>query len=58
MVMIAGKVLVRDRQVLTADQDAIRAEAQAQAEAVSRRVADDPTHQGLALLGAMEADPL
>ena len=53
-VMVAGKVLMRDRQVLTADESAIRAEAQAQAEAVARRVAADPVHKGMALLTAME----
>jgi 5-methylthioadenosine/S-adenosylhomocysteine deaminase len=38
-VMAAGKVLMRDRQVLTADESAIRAEAQVQAVEVARRVA-------------------
>jgi hypothetical protein len=37
--MVAGKVLVRDGEVLTADEDAIRGEAQVQAEAVAQRVA-------------------
>ena len=54
MVMVAGKVLVRDRQVLTADEAAIRAEAQTQAEEVARRVAADPVHRGMALLAAMD----
>jgi 5-methylthioadenosine/S-adenosylhomocysteine deaminase len=54
-VMIAGQVVMRDRQVLTADEAAIRAEAQAQAEAVARRVVADPSHRGMALLAAMEA---
>jgi len=57
-VMVAGRVLMRDRQVLTADEGAIRAEAQAQAEAVARRVAADPVHKGMALLAAMKADRL
>jgi 5-methylthioadenosine/S-adenosylhomocysteine deaminase len=57
-VMVAGKVLVRDGVVLTADEDAIRAEAQAQAEAVARLVAADPVHKGMALLAAMEAGRL
>jgi transposase-like protein len=55
-VRIAGRVLVRDRQVLTADEVAIRAEAQA--EAVARRVAADPVHKEMALLAAMEAGQL
>jgi 5-methylthioadenosine/S-adenosylhomocysteine deaminase len=38
---------VNDGLVLTADEEAVRAEAQAQAEAVARRVATDPVHKGL-----------
>ncbi len=53
-VIVAGRVLVRDYGVLTADEDAIRAEAQAQAESVARNVAADPDHKGMALLEAME----
>ncbi len=57
-VMVAGKVLVRDGEVLTADEDAIRAEAQMQAEAVAGRVAADPVHKEMALLEAMRTDRL
>jgi len=57
-VIVAGRVLVRDHRVLTADEAAIRAEAQSQAEAVAQRVAADPVHEGLALLKAMEAGQL
>jgi 5-methylthioadenosine/S-adenosylhomocysteine deaminase len=57
-VMVAGRALVRDGQVLTADQTAVRAEAQAQAEAIGRRVAADPVHRVMALLAAMEAGQL
>ena len=57
-VMVAGRVLVRDREVLTADEAAVRAEAQAQAEAVAQRVAIDPVHRGMALLAEMEAGRL
>lgn len=57
-VMVAGRVLMRDRQVLTADEAAIRAEAQAQAEAIAQRVAADPVHKGMTLLKAMEAEQL
>jgi 5-methylthioadenosine/S-adenosylhomocysteine deaminase len=52
-VMVAGKILVRDGVVLTADEEAVRAEAQAQAEAIARRVAADPVHKGMSLLKAM-----
>jgi hypothetical protein len=54
----AGKVLVRDDEAPTADEVAIRAEAQEQAKALARRVAADPAHKGMALLGAMEARQL
>jgi 5-methylthioadenosine/S-adenosylhomocysteine deaminase len=57
-VMVAGRVLMRDRQVLTADEAAIRAEAQAQAEALAQRVAADPVHLSMALLATMEAGQL
>jgi 5-methylthioadenosine/S-adenosylhomocysteine deaminase len=57
-VIVAGQTLMRDRQVLTADEAAIRAEAQAQAKAIARRLAADPVHQGMALLKAMEAGQL
>jgi 5-methylthioadenosine/S-adenosylhomocysteine deaminase len=57
-VMVAGRVLMRDRQVLTADEAAIRAQVQEQAEAVARRVAADPVHKGMALMKAMEAGQL
>ena len=56
--MVAGKVLVRDGKVLTADEGAIRAEAQMQAEEVVRCVAADPVHKGMVLLEAMEAGQL
>jgi len=57
-VMVAGQVLMRNRQVLTVDEAAIRAEAQAQAEALARRVADDPVHREMALLQAMQSGQL
>jgi 5-methylthioadenosine/S-adenosylhomocysteine deaminase len=52
-VMIAGRFLVRDYKVLTADEQIIRAEAQKQATAVARQVAADPVHQQMALMEAM-----
>jgi 5-methylthioadenosine/S-adenosylhomocysteine deaminase len=57
-VMVAGKVLVHNSQVLVADEAAIRADAQAQADEVARRVAADPVHREMALLEAMEAGRL
>jgi 5-methylthioadenosine/S-adenosylhomocysteine deaminase len=58
LVMVAGRILVRDGQVLTVDEKAIVEEAQAQAEEVSRKVAEDPLHQDLALLEEMRAGNL
>jgi hypothetical protein len=52
------QILVRDGQVLTADEAAIRDEVQVQAEALERRVAADPVHKEMALLAAMEAGQL
>jgi 5-methylthioadenosine/S-adenosylhomocysteine deaminase len=57
-VMVAGRELVRNRQVLTADEAAIRAEAQAQAEEIARNVVADPVHKDMALLEAMDAGQL
>ena len=57
-VMVAGRFLVRDGKLLTADEAAIRAEAQAQAEALARRVAADPVHRDMALMQAMAAGQL
>ncbi len=56
--MVAGVVLVRDGEALVADEAAVRAEAQEQAEEVARRVAADPVHKEMALLEAMEAGQL
>jgi 5-methylthioadenosine/S-adenosylhomocysteine deaminase len=57
-VMVAGRVVMRDRQILTADEAAVRAEAQAQAGALAQRVAADPIHEGMVLLEAMKAGRL
>lgn len=56
--MVAGKVLVHDGQVLTADGYAVRAEAHVQAKKVARRVAAGPVHEHMALLEAMGAGQL
>lgn len=54
-VMVAGKILMRDREVLTLDEAAVQAEAQEQAEMLSRRVAEDSSlHGQMALMAAME----
>jgi 5-methylthioadenosine/S-adenosylhomocysteine deaminase len=53
LVMVAGQVLVREKVVQTADEAAIRAAAQEQAQALARRVAADPIHKGMALLEPM-----
>jgi 5-methylthioadenosine/S-adenosylhomocysteine deaminase len=57
-VVVAGRVLMRDRELITADEAGVRAEAQAQAEAIGRAVSADPVHEGLALMEAMEAEQL
>lgn len=57
-VMVAGQILMQDYRVLTVDEAAIRAEAQAQAEAIDRRVAADPIHQEMVLLEAMSRGQL
>jgi len=57
-VMVAGRILVFDGQVLTADEAAVRIEAQVQAEAVARNVCADPVHKDMALLEAMEKGQL
>ena len=56
--MVAGQVLVRDGEVLVADEAAVRVEAQVQAEEVARRVAAGPVHKEMALLEVMEAGQL
>ena len=50
--------MVKDGDVLTADEDDVRAEAQEQADAITQRVAADLVHKEMALLEAMEAGRL
>lgn len=57
-VMVAGRFLMRDRRILVADEEAVRIEAQRQGEEVSRRVAADPVHRGMALLDPMQRGQL
>ena len=57
-VMVAGRLLMHDRVLLTLDADAICMDAQAQAADVAARVTADPVHQEMALLAAMAAGQL
>ena len=57
-VMVAGRFVMRGREILTADESAIRNEAQEAASEISRRVLADPSHNKLALLQAMRCGDL
>ena len=57
-VMVAGKLLVQDYQLLTLDESAILADAQAQAHQLEQRVAADPLHHEMVLMQAMAKDQL
>ena len=57
-VMVAGRLLMRHRQLLTVDEPAVVADAQREAEAIAGRVAADPVHSQLALLEPMAAGQL
>ena len=52
-VLVDGQIVMRDGVILTVDDEAIRKDAQIEAEKVARRVSADPDHQGLALLKPM-----
>jgi 5-methylthioadenosine/S-adenosylhomocysteine deaminase len=56
--IVAGRVVMRDREVLTLSEAEVRADAQQQAELLAERVARDPLHRDLALLSAMRAGQL
>ncbi len=58
LVMVAGRILVRDGELVCANEAEVRMEAQVQAMEVARCVAADPLHKGLALVKAMEAGKL
>jgi 5-methylthioadenosine/S-adenosylhomocysteine deaminase len=58
MVLVAGRVLVRDGRVLTVDEEEIRAQAQAEADKVAQKVTADPVHEDMALMAAMKAAQL
>jgi 5-methylthioadenosine/S-adenosylhomocysteine deaminase len=53
LVMIDGRILMRDGEFFTLDADKIRAEAQSVAEQVARNVMADPVHKNMALLEPM-----
>jgi hypothetical protein len=56
--VMSARTRVREGKVLVADEAAIRAEAQVQAEEIARCVAADPVHKGMALLEAIKAGQL
>lgn len=53
LVIVGGRVLMRDGVFLTDGDQAIREQAQLEAQKVARRVAADPLNQELALLKPM-----
>ena len=57
-VVVAGRIVMRNRDVLTLNESKVRDEAQHQAELIGERVAQDPLHRELALLSAMQAGQL
>ncbi len=54
LVMVAGRILVRDGCLLVADAGAVREDAQMMAEELAAAVGRDPIHHELALLDAMD----
>ena len=56
--MVDGKFIMRDRKLLSADEHAIRENAQIEGEKIAELVAADPVHKGMKLLEAMEAGNL
>ena len=53
LVMVAGRVLVREGYVQTVDEETVRVDAQMAAEQVAASVRRDPVHRDLVLLDAM-----
>lgn len=56
--IVAGRIVMRDRRVLTLSEADVRSDAQRQAQLIGERVAHDPLHRGLSLLSAMQAGQL
>jgi 5-methylthioadenosine/S-adenosylhomocysteine deaminase len=56
--VVGGRIVMRDRQVLTLSESEVCAEAQHQAELIGQRVEKDPLHRELSLLSAMQAGQL
>jgi len=56
--VVAGRIVMRDREILTLSETEVRREAQQQATLVGQRVAADPLHRELSLLAAMQAGQL
>jgi len=57
-VIVAGRIVMRDRRVLTLSEADVRSEAQAHAQRIGRLVASDPLHNELSLVAAMRAGRL
>ena len=57
-VIVNGTVIMRDRKILTMDEEAILREAQAAGELVAAKVAVDPVHEEMQLLQAMRESKL
>jgi 5-methylthioadenosine/S-adenosylhomocysteine deaminase len=57
-VIVAGRILMHDRHLLTVDEASIVVEAQEQAARIASKVADDPLHQSMTLLEAMRQGKL
>ncbi|MEL6749304.1 MAG: amidohydrolase family protein [Pseudomonadota bacterium] len=57
-VMVAGRFLLKDDQLLVADETAILAEAQRQAEQLSQRILTETEYKNLALIQAMQQQKL
>ena len=53
-VIIAGRIVMKGREILTANETSIHCEAQEAADDLSRSVSQDPQHKNLALLKAMD----
>ena len=58
LAMVAGRILLREGRVLTADEEEVRETAQAMAEDVVAAVRRDPVHRELILLDAMDKGQL